>query len=80
MSIAARRHVAQPQALQAIIVLHVQNIFAVGRDGGLQSLARVRDLGDGEILKWGGPAAAKQGVDAEAPGGEQNQSHHDHGR
>ena len=60
LSIAARWHVAQPQALEAIIVLHIQNIFAVGRDCSLFGFARVRDLRDREILKWCGPAAADQ--------------------
>jgi len=67
LRVAARRHVAQPQALHAIVVLHVQNVFAVWRNRSFLRLARVRHLRDGEILKRSRPAATEQRVHAKSP-------------
>ena len=63
MRVACRGYVAQPQALFTRVVLHGQNVAAVGRNRGQQRPAGRRDLADGEILKWRRPTAAEEGID-----------------
>ena len=77
LRVAAGWNVAQPQTAQAVVVLHVQNVLAVGRDGGFLGLARVGDLRHGEILEWGRAAACEECIDAECADSQKSQCYDD---
>src|ERR1700751_2137078 len=61
-------HVAQPQALLPIVILHVKDVLSVRRDCRFARFAGVRDVRDGEVLKWRGSGAVQEGVAPEASG------------
>jgi hypothetical protein len=42
-------NIAQPQALLAIVSHHVQQVFAVGRNGNQRGFASFRDFADGKF-------------------------------
>ena len=66
LRVAAGRDVAQPETALAVVVLHVQEVTPVGRDGGQINLAAVGNLRDGEVLERQRSAASHERVDTES--------------
>ena len=74
LGVAVGGDVADPEALQAVVIQHVEDVFGIGRNGDKRSLAGFRDLGDGDVLKGQGVAAGEEGVDTVGSGREQSKS------
>src|SRR5580692_3948667 len=66
LRVARSGNVAEPDALETIIGYGADDVFAVGRDGGVDGFAGVGDLRDGEILEGHRSFAAEHGEDTVA--------------
>src|SRR5579864_3399216 len=66
LRVARSGYVAKPDALKAVVGDGADDIFAVGRDGGVDGLAGVGDLRDGKILEGHRSFAAEKREEAVA--------------
>src|SRR5207245_10151582 len=64
------------EALQAVVIQHVEDVFGIGGNGDKRSLAGFRDLGDGDVLKGSGAAAGQEAIDSVGCGRNQRKSDH----
>src|ERR1700747_480825 len=70
LRVARGGNVAEPNALLTVIGYSADNVFAVGRDSGIDGFAGVGDLRDGEILEGHRSFATEHGEDTVACDGE----------
>src|SRR5580693_653911 len=70
LSVARGGNVAEPDALATVIGYGADDVFAIGRDRGVDRFTGVGDLRDGEILEGHRSFAAEHGEDTVACDGE----------
>src|ERR1700691_274694 len=71
LGVAAGGNVAQPQALMAVVVDDVEDIFAVWGDGNERGFSGLGYLADGKVLERSRLGAREEGVDAVGSRGDQ---------
>ena len=60
LGVAIGGEIAQPEALLAAVTDYVEDVFAVGRDGGARGLAGFGDFADGDALEGRGPGCGRE--------------------
>lgn len=75
LGVAIGGEIAQPEALLAAVTDYVEDVSAVGRDGGARGLAGFGDFADGDALEGEAPAAVEKSINAVASSGEHSEDH-----